>query len=138
MITLGIQLGGSTAIDCIMKAKLLMAAQTAARVRDPHFKSCSEGWLNPIFIVPGSVQNPDFEGLKIGHFSKKEKGLVVAIAVPQSVADGKDMSEFIIKSLRQAVGLAAAHFATKDISFSSLKAEKIILAIDAELSMAAT
>lgn len=133
MITLGIQMGGATDADCLTEPFLLSAAQTASRVRDPNYDDGSEAWINPIYIVPGSIHNPDFEGYKLGHFSKKEKGLVVAIAVPQSVADGEGIPEFIGTSLREAVRLAAAHFASKGISFSTLKAEKIILAIEAEL-----
>lgn len=89
--------------------------------------------MNPIFIVPGSVSKPDFEGYKLGHFSKREKGLVVQIAVPESVPTGEKIVEFIGESLREAVRLAAPHFASKGISFSTLKAEKIILAIEANL-----
>jgi hypothetical protein len=77
---------------------------------------------------------PEFEGYELGHFSKKEKGLVVQIAVPQSVAKGIGIPEFIGSSLREAVRLAAARFASKGISFSTLKAEKIILAIEAGLA----
>jgi hypothetical protein len=126
-------MGGSTYADCLTEPFLLSAAQTASRIRDPSYDDGSEAWVNPIYIVPGSIHNPDFEGYKLGHFSKKEKGLVVAIAVPQSVADGEGIPEFIAGSLREAVRLAAAHFASKGISFSTLKAEKIILAIEAGL-----
>jgi hypothetical protein len=133
MITLGIDFGGSTIFDLTIKPFLLSAAQTASRVRDFNYDDGSEAWINPIFIVPGSVSKPDFDGYKLGHFSKKEKGLVVQIAVPQSVADGEGISEFIGTSLREAVRLGAAHFATKGISFSTLKAEKIILAIETGL-----
>lgn len=103
------------------------------KVRDPDYKNDESGWINPIFIIPGSVSQPDFEGYKLGHFSRKEKGLVVMIAVPQSVADGEGIREFICQSLRESVRLAADFFASKGISFSTLKAEKIILSIEAGL-----
>ena len=133
MITLGIDFGGSTAADLATKSYLLSAAQTASRVRDSSYDNGAEAWINPIYIVPGSIHGPDFEGFKLGHFSKKEKGLVVQIAVPQSVAEGEGVPEFISKSLREAVRLASVHFASKGISLSTLKAEKIILAIEAGL-----
>lgn len=126
-------MGGSSSTDCLTEPFLLSAAQTASRVRDANYDDGTEAWVNPIFIVPGSIHKPDFEGFKLGHFSRKEKGQVVAIAVPQSVADGEGIAEFIGMSLREAVRLAAAQFALKGISFSTLKAEKIILAIEAEL-----
>lgn len=126
-------MGGSSSTDCLTEPFLLSAAQTASRVRDANYDDGTEAWVNPIFIVPGSIHKPDFEGFRLGHFSRKEKGQVVAIAVPQSVADGEGIAEFIGMSLREAVRLAAVQFALKGISFSTLKAEKIILAIEAEL-----
>ncbi|AOF91409.1 hypothetical protein BSY16_968 [Sinorhizobium sp. RAC02] len=111
-----------------------MAMGVAMRVRDKNYNDGSETWINPIFIVPGSLLNPDFEGYKLGHFSKKEKGLVIQIAVPQTVANGENINSFIGNSLREAVRLAATRFQSKKLSFSSLKAEKIILSIEAQLS----
>lgn len=110
------------------------AMGVAAKVRNKDYKSGEDAWINAIYLVPGSVSKPKFDGYDIGHFSKKDKGLAIAIAVPQSVAEGEGVSEFIGRSLREAVRLAAAHFASKKISFSTLKAEKIILAIEAELT----
>ncbi|MGB2178485.1 MAG: hypothetical protein ACPH9E_11135, partial [Hyphomonas sp.] len=78
------------------------------------------------------------EGFKLGHFSKKEKGLVVQIVVPQSVADGGVIDDYIVQSLRHAVRLAADFFGLKGISFSTLKAEKIIMAIETGLKEAAS
>ncbi|RSY78557.1 hypothetical protein DAH66_18585 [Sphingomonas koreensis] len=53
--------------------------------------------------------------------------------MPQSVADGNGITQFIGESLREVVRLAASEFASKGISFSTLKAEKIILAIESAL-----
>jgi len=55
------------------------------------------------------------------------------IEVPQRVADGEDVAGFVGTSLRETVRLAATYFAEKGISFSTLKAEKIILAIGSAL-----
>lgn len=109
------------------------AMNVAADVRDASSNDGTKAWINPIFILPGSVSKPEFEGYKLGHFSRKQKGLGVMIAVPQPVADGEDIADFVGMSLREAVRLAAAYFAEKGISFSTLKAEKIILAIEAVL-----
>lgn len=133
MITLGVQYKGPELKGSPIFNALNQAMDIASKVREPNYKSGEEAWINPIYLVPGTVSKPTFDGYDIGHFSKKEKGLAVAIAVPQSVADGEGIPEFIGTSLREAVRLAAAHFASKGISFSTLKAEKIILAIEAEL-----
>lgn len=136
MITIGVQYKGPELKGSPVFNALNSAMSIASRVRDPKYKSGEEAWINPIYLVPGSVSKPDFEGYDIGHFSKKEKGLAIGIAVPQSVADGNGIPKFIGESLRQAVQLAASEFASKGISFSTLKAEKIILAIEAGLESA--
>lgn len=133
MITLGIQLKGPELGGSQIEKALLIAAQTAARVRDPDYKSLEEGWINPIYLVPGTVSKPAFDGYDLGHFSKKDKGLAIRIAVPQSVVEGGGVDEFIGTSLRETVRMAAVYFASKGIRFSTLKAEKIILSIEAEL-----
>jgi hypothetical protein len=133
MIAIGIHMGGPEQRESTVRKALVSSTNIAAKVRRPDYNDGAEAWVNPIFVVPGSVWKPEFEGYKLGHFSKKEKGLVVQIVVPQSVANGEGIKEFIGMSLREAVQLAAAYFASKEISFSTLKAEKIILAIEAGL-----
>lgn len=133
MLAIGVDIGGAELKDSLIDQALIKTMQTAAKVREPNYNDGTEAWVNPIFIVPGLMSKPDFEGYKLGHFSKKEKGLVVQIAVPQPVADGRGIAEFIGESLRATIRLAATHFASKGISFSALKAEKIILAIEAGL-----
>jgi hypothetical protein len=133
MIATGNDLGGPERENTEIHLALRSVMLTAMHVCDPAYDDGTEAWINPIFIVPGSISKPDFEGFKLGYFSKRRKGLVVQIAVPQSVADGEGIVEFIGASLREAVRLASAHFASKGISFSTLKAEKIILAIEAAL-----
>lgn len=134
MIAIGNDFGGPELRGSPVHLALNKAMNVAAALRDQHYNDGAEAWVNPIYIIPGSVSQPEFDGYELGHFSKKEKGLVVQIEVPQSVADGEGIPEFIGTSLREAVRLAAAHFASKGISFSTLKAEKIILAIESELA----
>lgn len=103
------------------------------RARDNDYDNGTEGWINPIFIVPGSIWKPEFQGYKLGYFSKKRKGLVVMIAVPEAVVGGDGLKEFIGSSLRTAVNMASERFNSKQIPFSTLKAEKIIRAIERAL-----
>lgn len=136
MIALGEDFGGPELRDSLIDRMLMCAGKIAMRMRDPSYDDGTEAWINPIFIVPGTVYQPEFEDYELGHFSKKQKGLVVKIAVPESVAEGKGIAEFIGASLRDAVRLASAHFVSKGINFSTLKAEKIILAIETGLESA--
>ena len=133
MISIGVQMGGPEQKDAPIEKALMKAMKVAQKMRHPNYKGGTEGWINPIFIVPGSIWNSDFEGYRLGKFSQKQKGLVVQIAVPQVVADGQGIQEFIGAALRDAVRIAAEYFASKDISLSTLKAEKIILAIESAL-----
>jgi len=134
MIAIGNDFGGPELKESSIRQALMVAMNVAANVRAPDYDDGTEAWINPIFIVPGTVYQPEFEGYELGHFSKKQKGLVIQIAVPETVAVGKGIAEFIGESLREAVRMAATHFASKGISFSTLKAEKIILAIEAGVS----
>jgi hypothetical protein len=133
VIAIGVETGGPEHKESAVKKALVTAMGVAARVRAGNYNDGTEAWINPIFIVPGSLLNPDFDGYKLGHFSRKEKGLVVQIAVPPTVANGEGIQTFIASSLREAVRLAAAHFQSKKISFSTLRAEKIILSIESQL-----
>ena len=134
MIAIGNQFGGPEQRGSLVHSMLNKAMNVAADTRDANYNDGAEAWINPIFILPRTVSKPDFEGYKLGHFSKKQKGLVVMIAVPQAVADGENLPEFVSISLREAVRLAAAYFAEKGINFSTLKAEKLILAIESGLA----
>ena len=135
MIAIGNQFGGPEQRGSLVHTMLNKAMNVAAEVRDVRYNSGTEGWINPVFILPGSVSKPEFEGYKLGHFSRNQKGLVVMIAVPESVVDGEDVVNFAGTSLREAVRLAAIYFAERGITFSTLKAEKIILAIEANLRL---
>lgn len=133
MIGIGNDFGGPELKETSIRNALMAAMNIAADARAPDYDDGTEAWINPIFIVPGSVSEPEFEGYEYGHFSRKQKGLVIKIAVPRAVARGKGIPEFISGSLRDAVHMASEFFSAKGISFSTLKAEKIILAIEAGL-----
>src|SRR5476651_2051251 len=122
MIGIGVQMGGPEQKDTLVRSTLMKAMNAAVKVREPNYNDGTEAWVNPVFIVPGSIWRPEFSGYDLGHFSKTAKGLVVKIAVPQSVAEGKEVQQFIVKSLREAVRLASAYFSSKDIIFSTSKA----------------
>ncbi len=133
MIAIGNHFGGPEQKGTPIHVALNMTMKIAANERDDNYNDGSEAWINPIFLVLGSISKPVFEGFKLGHFSKMEKGLVIQTVVPQSVADGEGIDDFIVKSLRHAVRLAADFFGLKGIGFSTLKAEKIMMVIEAEL-----
>ena len=126
MIWIGNQFGGPEQRGSLIHKMLNKAMNIAADNCQPDFDNGKEAWINPIYMVPGSIYKPEFEGYKLGHFSAKKKGLVVMIAVPQSVANGKKIPDFIVKSLLEAISLAANHFEKKGIAFDIKKAENIV------------
>ncbi|MBB3352346.1 hypothetical protein FHT70_002268 [Rhizobium sp. BK049] len=133
MIAIGIHTGGPELSNIPLVAVLKKAMTVAKRHRDPSYDSGQEGWVNPVFVLPGSVYKPDFEGFKIGHFSRKEKGVVVTIAVPPSKFDAVSSVDYITQALRESIELASKVFAEKKINFSKERAEGLILEIAATL-----
>lgn len=134
MIGIGNDYGGPELKGSKVAKVLNRAMNIAANERDLHFDDGTESWINPIFIVPGSVSKIDFTGIEIGHFSRKKRGLVLKIAVPENIAAGDGVAEFVVSALRECVGIAAQHFASKGMSFSTLGAEKIIRTIERDLA----
>lgn len=135
MIALGLHFGGPEFEGTPIKRDLKAAMNIVENSRGgDDYNDGVSGWINPIFIVPGLIWQPDFQGQKRGYFSKKEKGLVIQIVVPASVIDENCCGNFIASALREAVQTAHAFFSARKISFSTLKAEAIIMAVETGLS----
>ncbi|WP_313101974.1 hypothetical protein [Brevundimonas sp.] len=81
MITIGAIYRGPE----LRESRLVQAVRTASEVigelRDPSYDVGTIPWVNPIFIVQGSLGEPGFRGLIYGKYSKRKKGVVVQIAV---------------------------------------------------------
>ena len=60
---------------------VLMA--TVEEMRGPLSKGTTP-FVNTIFDVPGRLSGANHSGLKRGYYSKQDKGVVVAVAVPKS------------------------------------------------------
>ncbi|MGH3109501.1 MAG: hypothetical protein ACRDQT_01130 [Gaiellaceae bacterium] len=52
--------------------------------------------VNVIYQIPGNILRPDFEGVRTGHYSRKDSSLIVQAALPE---DAPDDVESHIKSL---------------------------------------
>jgi hypothetical protein len=46
--------------------------------------------VNVIYQVPGNILQPDFEGIRTGHYSKKESSLIIQAALPDDAPDDVD------------------------------------------------
>ena len=134
MIGIGNEFGGPEQKGSVVHKMLNRAMNVAANKRPPNYDDGNESWINPIFIVPGSLLKPHFVGIERGYFSRKRKGLVLKIAVPEDVVNGDGLADFVVAALRDSVRIAAEHFASKGKSFSTLGSEKIIREIERELA----
>jgi hypothetical protein len=43
--------------------------------------------VNVIYQIPGSILQPDFEGVRTGHYSRKDASLIVQAALPDDAPD---------------------------------------------------
>lgn len=82
--------------------------------------------VNVVFVVPGSLGETDFSGLRFGDFSKKDKAVVVQVAVPPAEISNTNVGPFIIKSLHAANEMAAKFFQEKGETFALNDAEKMV------------
>lgn len=79
----------------------------------------NEGEINLVWHVPGTMFKPEFEGLRTGKFSKREKTLMVQAAVPSNLVYGEYPEEFIFGVIRQAITIAQTVFRSAKIPFAA-------------------
>lgn len=108
----GPELSGAP-VDTII-TRLAMAAHAYQEAHE----IASEGGLDIVYHVPGSILQPEFEGLRTGKFSNKEKMLMVQIAVPALFDSRHHLEKFLVESLREAIQLAKPVFKSTRIPFS--------------------
>lgn len=113
MITFGLQLGGPEQGGGRAETVWRQMAAIAAANRGPDYNDGRNAWVNPIFVVSGSIWRHDQEGLKVGRFSRKRKGLAILIFVPEALADSDGFVKFACSRLHEALELAAQTFAKK-------------------------
>lgn len=84
-------------------------------------------WVNAVFIIPGSLGSADFDELRYGDYSKKNKAVVVQIPVPKKVVEGSaDPVAFIVDALRGANAMAFEFFRRQGEEFPLRDAEALV------------
>ena len=74
--------------------------------------------LNVVFHVPGSiVGGPEYVGVRTGKFSRKERMLMVQVAVPKEIIQSEDVRAFLFNSVCEAVLTAAPFLQRKGIEY---------------------
>jgi hypothetical protein len=105
--------------------RLIMA--TSKAVKELRGTLGQTPWVNVVFVVPGSLGGADFDDLKYGDYSKKDKAVVVQIPMPKNVAEGTaDQVGFIIDALRGANAMAFEFFRQHDEKFPLREAEILV------------
>jgi hypothetical protein len=91
------------------------------------------GSLDVVFHVPGSMASPEYQGLRTGKFSRKQKMLMVQVSVPPDVVSSDEAESFVVRSLHDAVRMARSRFERAGIRYPEEQYTKEIDAIAAGL-----
>lgn len=91
--------------------------------REPNPKR-ERGHLNVVFHVPGSMLQPEFEGVRTGRFSKKKRTLIVQCAVPSAIPG--DEKAFLLRAFHEAVDLAEPIFGKAQIAFPASSIRELL------------
>jgi len=116
----GPELQGSEVNRLIMRTSKVLKELGAAAKGD------TGPWVNAVFVVSGSLDKVDFEGLEFGDYSKKDKGVVVKIAVSESQIKRGDLASYLIQSLHGANAMAFEFFRQKGENFPLREAEELV------------
>ena len=79
-----------------------------------------------VFMVPGSLGDCDFEGLRYGSYSRKHSAIVVQIAVPAALVDSSNTVPFFIDALHRVNAMTFEFFTKKKKSFPMREAEDLV------------
>jgi hypothetical protein len=113
------------------------AAARLLRLAHETFPAISpdDGGVTVMFQVPGAVSRPEFEGMRAGRLSKAAKGLVVEVAVPETV---EDVADFVGSVLVEAVEFAAVIFERKKVAADLTRSRQIARSVAKDLGHEAT
>lgn len=111
MMYIGAVFGGPELAD----APIEKAIRLIGKARGPIEKSDS-GALDIVFHVPGSLLKPEFTGVRTAKFSRKERTLMLQIAVPDEQVHSPDI-HWLLDAIRDAVRLARPKFERAGIEY---------------------
>lgn len=134
---IGSVLGGPEISGTFVDTIITRLAKASHAYQKTHGIS-SEGGLDIVYHVPGSMVHPEFEGLRTAKFSKKEKMLMVQIAVPTVFENERHLEKFLVEALREAIYLAKPIFRSARIPFSQDEYLQLVGAIERKTDDGAT
>lgn len=129
MIGIGSEMGGPELKGSAIRSAVFLAMNAAADASKEGFDDGTSSWINPIFFVPGSIVQPNFEGFRVAHYSAKRKVAVVHIAVPERVKHSDNVNQDIFDLLKEATIVASKAFATKKVAFDQAECDRVLTAV---------
>lgn len=100
ILSIGAVAGGASASRAWENA-IKRAAQRVIRLREGRSSPLA---VNVVYQIPGEVMTPDFEGVRTGQFSRKDRRLLVQVALPHEPAHDADQE--VVDRLSEAIELA--------------------------------
>ncbi|HTB84137.1 MAG TPA: hypothetical protein VK742_10830 [Candidatus Sulfotelmatobacter sp.] len=83
--------------------------------------------LNVIFHVPGSIFGDlDYVGVRTAKFSRKQKKLMIQIAVPKEMIHSPSVRVFLFSSVREAVVTATPYLRKKGVEYPAQRVLDIV------------
>tara|TARA_R110002095_G_scaffold153786_4_gene133622 strand:+ start:142 stop:768 length:627 start_codon:yes stop_codon:yes gene_type:complete len=132
MISIGTVLKGSELSSSVVDQTMKAVTKAFSELRGD-FVFGSSPALYVVFHVPGSMGCPDWDGLREATFSQSKQLLIVQVAVPEDVARGDKVREFMIESLYGANAVAFEFFRQKNMNYPLEDAEKLVSNVEAKL-----
>lgn len=125
MISIGAVYRGPELRGSPINRALMNAARAINDLRGPLVIGTAP-LVNAVFVVPGSLGSPDFDGLQFGDYSKKDKAVVVQIAVPIKALLESEVMAFIADALHGANAMAFEFFRQQGQQFPLREAERLV------------
>jgi hypothetical protein len=107
-LSIGSVVGGSTPANAGWREAIRELALRVADVREGTESALN---VNIVFQVPGTILQPDHDGIRTGRYSKADRLLMVQVALPEAAPD--DAAAYLraaaMRALDEAEAWAAAH-----------------------------
>lgn len=97
-------------------------------------QQCHDRFISPdaasldiVFEYPGTISRPEFEGMKQGKYSKKQRKLQLWVAVPERMLNSVEFADFYFESLEATLNYAKQKFESSQIAFPLEEYHSLIL-----------
>jgi hypothetical protein len=124
MISVGMVLGGPEQVRFEQEVRELMRF-----CRENRERGFAGSEINLVYHVPGSICKPNYVGVRTGKFSKKERCLMVQIAVEEDFAaldDTDQIRRYIFETADEAIGVGKTELERKGLEYE-IATDRVLL-----------